>query len=60
MKILRFVFVKVGTTIIGRGKTDTAGNFSVVVPIQEESTKLGIIVRDGGGNYSPYTVKFVE
>jgi hypothetical protein len=49
------VFVKVGTTIIGRGKSDLLGNFSAAIPNQSAGTKVRVVVRDGSSNYSPYT-----
>ncbi|WP_028401446.1 Ig-like domain-containing protein [Ectobacillus panaciterrae] len=53
------VYVKVGSTIIGRGKTDAAGKFSVAVPVQKAGTKVGVVVQDSAGNYSPYAVRVV-
>ncbi|PGZ95633.1 hypothetical protein COE51_19555, partial [Bacillus pseudomycoides] len=49
------VYVKVGSTIIGRGKTDATGKFSVTIPVQKAGTKIGVVVKDSAGNYSPYT-----
>ncbi|PFN04203.1 Ig-like domain-containing protein, partial [Bacillus cereus] len=54
------VYVKVGSTIIGRGKTDSAGKFSVAIPVQKAGTRIGVVVKDSAGNYSPYTVIMVK
>ncbi|MEH7415075.1 Ig-like domain-containing protein, partial [Neobacillus drentensis] len=54
------VYVKVGSTIIGKGKVDTAGKFSVAVPLQKAGTRVSVTVRDSGGNYSPYTTVTVQ
>ncbi|PFS00990.1 Ig-like domain-containing protein, partial [Bacillus cereus] len=35
------VYVKVGSTIIGRGKTDVAGKFSITIPVQKAGTRIG-------------------
>src|SRR5207253_54900 len=50
-----YVYVKVGSTIIGRGKTDGAGNYSVAIPVQKAGTKIRVVVRDSAVNFSPYT-----
>jgi hypothetical protein len=54
------VYVKVGSTTIGKGKADTTGKFSVAVPVQKAGTQVRVIVRDSGGNNSPYTVILVS
>jgi hypothetical protein len=54
------VYVKVGTTTIGKGKVDSTGKFSVAVPVQKAGTEVRVIVRDSGGNNSPYTVMLVN
>ncbi|MCL9634240.1 Ig-like domain-containing protein [Bacillus zanthoxyli] len=53
-----FVYIKVGTTIIGNGKTDVKGIFSVVIPKQKAGTKILVTVKNTGG-YSPYTTSVV-
>ncbi|PEZ12518.1 hypothetical protein CN330_10290 [Priestia megaterium] len=49
------VFVKVGATIIGKNQTDEKGSFAVAIPKQQAKTKVNIVLKDGAGNYSPYT-----
>ncbi|MEO2223839.1 Ig-like domain-containing protein [Priestia megaterium] len=49
------VFVKVGATIIGKNQTDEKGSFAVVIPKQKAKTKVNVVLKDGAGNYSPYT-----
>jgi hypothetical protein len=54
------VYVKVRTVVIGSGKSNQEGNFSVKAPVQQVGTEIGIIVRDGSGKYSPYTMVTVQ
>jgi hypothetical protein len=54
------VYVKVGLTVIGKGKAESNGSFAIEIPAQEVGTKLGVIVRDGVGYYSPYSYVTVE
>ncbi|MBU8854022.1 hypothetical protein BGM24_18755 [Bacillus sp. FJAT-26377] len=49
------VFVKVGATIIGKNQTDEKGSFAVAIPKQKAKTKVNVVLKDGAGNYSPYT-----
>ncbi|NGY85866.1 hypothetical protein F6Y05_09020 [Bacillus megaterium] len=49
------VFVKVGATIIGKNQADEKGSFAVVIPKQKAKTKVNVVLKDGAGNYSPYT-----
>ncbi|WP_226701020.1 Ig-like domain-containing protein [Priestia aryabhattai] len=49
------VFVKVGATIIGKNQTDEKGSFAVAIPKQKAKTKVNVLLKDGAGNYSPYT-----
>ena len=49
------IYVKVGSTVIGRGKTNAEGNFSIVIPVQKAGTKIGVVVRDAEAKFSPYT-----
>jgi large repetitive protein len=49
------IYVKVGSTVIGRGKTNAEGNFSIVIPVQKVGTKIGVVVRDAEAKFSPYT-----
>ncbi|MGG0239662.1 Ig-like domain-containing protein [Bacillus rhizoplanae] len=54
------VYVKVGSTIIGRGKTNSEGQFSITIPVQKMGTRVSVVVRDSAGNYSPYKVIVVS
>ncbi|MBY6085965.1 Ig-like domain-containing protein [Priestia flexa] len=54
------VYVKVGSTIIGRGKTDTTGHFTVAVPAQTSGTKVSVVIKNSKGLYSSYTSKVVQ
>ncbi|UOY91147.1 SpoIID/LytB domain-containing protein [Ectobacillus sp. JY-23] len=54
------VYVKVGATILGRQKVNTAGAFSVSIPVQTAGIKVRVVVRDSSGNYSPYTTVTVQ
>ncbi|MDM5154335.1 Ig-like domain-containing protein [Bacillus sp. DX1.1] len=54
------VYVKIGSTIIGRGKVNSQGAFSITVPAQKLGTKISVVVMDGAGNYSPYTTVTVQ
>jgi hypothetical protein len=49
------VVVKAGTKVIGTGKTNSAGNFSVAIPKQIAGTKVSVAVKDSAGNSSPST-----
>ncbi|GAB1766391.1 Ig-like domain-containing protein [Priestia megaterium] len=49
------VFVKVGATIIGKNQTDEKGSFAIAIPKQKAKTKVNVVLKDGAGNYSPYT-----
>ncbi|WP_210609215.1 Ig-like domain-containing protein [Priestia flexa] len=54
------VYVKVGSTIIGRGKTDATGHFTVAVPAQTSGTKVSVVIKNSKGLYSSYTSKVVQ
>jgi SpoIID/LytB domain protein len=55
------VYVKVGSLVIGKGNPDHSGNFYIEIPIQSLGTEIRVVVRDGIGNFSPYTnVKVVK
>ena len=44
------------STIIGTGKTNSKGQFSITIPKQKMGTKVSLRVKDSAGNYSPYKV----
>jgi large repetitive protein len=46
------VYVKSGATLIGSGRANSTGGFSVTIPLQKAGTKLTIIVEDLFGNRS--------
>jgi hypothetical protein len=54
------VYVKVGSVVIGKGKATSNGSFTITVPKQQVGTKLGIVVRDSAGKFSPYTYVTVK
>jgi SpoIID/LytB domain protein len=53
------VYVKVGSVVIGKGKSKADGSFAIKIPVQEAGTILRVVVRDGEGNFSPYTLTIV-
>ncbi|WP_257206825.1 Ig-like domain-containing protein [Bacillus pseudomycoides] len=50
------VNVKVGSTLIGKGKANSKGQFSIKIPVQKMGTRVSVVVRDSAGNYSPSKV----
>jgi SpoIID/LytB domain protein len=54
------VYVKVGSVVIGKGKTKADGSFAITIPAQSAGTQLRVVVRDGEGKFSPYTVTTVS
>lgn len=56
-----YVYVKVGSTIIGRGRATSSGNYSITISPQAANTTIAVVVKDTSGNYSPYCkVKVTE
>jgi SpoIID/LytB domain protein len=53
------VYVKVGSVVIGKGKSKADGSFAIKIPVQKAGTVLRVVVRDGEGNFSPYTLTTV-
>lgn len=49
------ISVKSGTTFIGKGKANSQGVFSIVIPLQKAGTRISVIVKDSAGNSSPFT-----
>ncbi|MEO2225552.1 Ig-like domain-containing protein [Priestia megaterium] len=49
------VYVKVGTKVIGEKAADSKGTFTVPIAKQKANTKIGVVVKDKAGNYSPST-----
>lgn len=54
------VYIKVGSKIIARGKSSSAGEFSIAIPKQKAGTKIGIVSKDNTGKYSPYAYVAVQ
>ncbi|MDP1440994.1 Ig-like domain-containing protein [Priestia megaterium] len=52
------VYVKAGTNVIGIGTANSKGAFSISIPKEAVSTKIGVTAK-GKGGYSPYTYKTV-
>jgi len=55
-----YVYVKVGSTIIGRGRATSSGNFSVTIPVQKVNTVISVVTKNTSGKYSPYTKVSVQ
>jgi hypothetical protein len=47
------VYVKIGTKIIGKGKTNSSGNFTVKITKRKKGTKISVVVKDSAGHFSP-------
>ncbi|EEL50332.1 MULTISPECIES: Ig-like domain-containing protein [Bacillus cereus group] len=48
------ISVKSGSTVIGKGKANAQGVFSITISMQKAGTKVSVIVTDSAGNSSPY------
>ncbi|WP_299094500.1 Ig-like domain-containing protein [uncultured Metabacillus sp.] len=48
-----YIIVKVGSKVIGNGKTTSKGTFTTAIPVQKAGTKVTVISKDGAGNLSP-------
>lgn len=46
------IYAKVGTTEIGRTISDTKGQFSIPIPVQEAGTTIQVFAEDAAGNVS--------
>jgi hypothetical protein len=49
------VHVKIDKKVIGKGNAKSDGTFSITIPKQPASTKLGVIAKDAASNYSSNT-----
>ncbi|KWU59149.1 Ig-like domain-containing protein [Priestia megaterium] len=52
------VYVKKGSTLLGRGTVSKQGTYSVSIQSQAVKTKIGVVIKDSVG-YSAYTYKTV-
>ncbi|WP_230931960.1 Ig-like domain-containing protein [Priestia sp. TSO9] len=52
------VYVKKGSTLLGRSTVSNQGTYSVSIQPQAAKTKIGVVIKDSAG-YSPYTYKTV-
>ncbi|WP_280170433.1 SpoIID/LytB domain-containing protein [Priestia megaterium] len=52
------VYVKKGSTLLGRSTVSSQGTYSVSIQPQEAKTKVGVVVKDSVG-YSAYTYKTI-
>ncbi|PGK31188.1 hypothetical protein CN902_09430 [Priestia megaterium] len=52
------VYVKKGSTLLGRSTVSSQGTYSVSIQPQAAKTKIGVVIKDSVG-YSPYTYKTV-
>lgn len=52
------IYVKKGSTLLGRSTVSNQGTYSVSIQPQAAKTKIGVVIKDSAG-YSPYTYKTV-
>jgi len=52
------VYVKKGSTLLGRSIVSSQGTYSVSIQPEAAKTKIGVVIKDSAG-YSPYTYKTV-